>query len=222
MGISTRGIGRLGLCADQRRDPTARLGSGAGRQLIFPTLPRVLPQASCSAFGSSRWISGAASYIRRCCWTPGSYIFRASSPPYRGSKGGWKPPGQSWKMVRGSGPAGKGLTQPLAGWGEGHGDENHGAPHFFSLPLFSCVVRTPDKLLPRKCAWRRSERVRDLIKIAHANTRSCAAVGPLLARSEPLLFARLCAPQIPTVPRGVFLGSGFLRYPQWHKVPLEI
>ena len=35
-------------------------------------------------------------------------------------------------MVRGFGPAGKALTQPLAGWGEGHGDENYRVPHFLA------------------------------------------------------------------------------------------
>src|SRR5207245_9066906 len=46
-------------------------------------------------------------------------IFSGPHPhPIGGSKGGWKPLGQSWKMVRGSGPAGKALTQPLAGWAE--------------------------------------------------------------------------------------------------------
>jgi len=123
-----------------------------------------------------------------------------------GSIGGWKLPGQSWKMVRGSGPAGKVLTQPLAGWREGQGDENRRAPHFFSLPLYFCVVRTPDKLLPRKCAWRRSEGVREPHKDRGANTRFCGAVGRRLARSEPLLFARLCAPH-----KSQLSPKGFLR-----------
>jgi len=124
-------------------------------------------------------------------------------------------------MVRGSGPAGKALTQPLAGWGEGHGDENHRAPHFFSLPLYSCVVRTSDKLLPRKCAWRCSEGVREPHKDRPSKYSILRGWPPPGALGTVVICAAL-RPQIPTGPKGFFLGSGFPRYPQSHKVPLEI
>jgi len=120
-----------------------------------------------------------------------------------GSIGGWKLPGQSWKMVRGSGPAGKVLTQPLAGWREGQGDENRRAPHFFSLPLYFCVVRTPDKLLPRKCAWRRSEGVREPHKdrrCKYSILRGCWP--PPGALGTVVICAALRPSQIPTLPEG--------------------
>jgi len=80
MGISTRGIGRLGLSADQRFDARARLGSGAGRQLIFPHPAAGASTSFLLCFRVFEVDLRSGEHTKRCCWTPGGVYFPGLIP----------------------------------------------------------------------------------------------------------------------------------------------